>query len=96
MTKIKDEYSKHNDKLKIEITKANSKASLESLKDKDSLAVITRELDDSEEEKFEETEICEDAIAVIVNKNNTLENISSDNISKIYKGEIKKWSDIIK
>ena len=95
MNKLKDEYSKHNDKLKIEITKANTKASLESLKDKDSLAIITRELSDSEEEKYDETEICEDAIAVVVNKNNTLENISSDNVKKIYKGEIKKWSDII-
>ena len=94
--KIKDEYSKHNDKLKIEITKANSKASLESLKDKDSLAVITRELTDSEEEKYEETEICEDAIAIVVNKNNTLENISAEKVKKVYKGEIKKWSDIIK
>lgn len=96
MNKLKDEYSKHNNKLKIEITKANTKASLESLKDKDSLAVITRELTDNEEKKYEETEICEDAIAVVVNKNNTLENISSDNVKKIYKGEAKKWSDIIK
>lgn len=96
ISKIKDEYSKHNDKLKIEITKANSKASLESLKDKDSLAVITRELTDSEEEKYEETEICEDAIAIVVNKNNTLENISAEKVKKVYKGEIKKWSDIIK
>ena len=96
VNKLKDEYSKHNDKLKIEITKANSTASLESLKDKDSLAIITRELSDSEEEKYDETEICEDAIAVVVNKNNTLENISSDNVKKIYKGEITKWSDIIK
>lgn len=96
ITKLKDEYSKHNDKLKIEITKANTKASLESLKDKDSLAIITRDLTDSEEEKYDETEICEDAIAVVVNKNNTLDNISSDNVKKIYKGEIKKWSDIVK
>ena len=96
MSKLRDEYSKHNDKLKIEITKMNTKASLESLKDKDSLAIITRELTDNEEEKFEETEICEDAIAVVVNKNNAIDNISSDKIKKIYKGEIKKWSDVIK
>lgn len=95
ISKIKDEYSKHNDKLKIEIAKMNTKAALESLKDKDCFAVITRELTDKEEEKLDETEICEDAIAVVVNKNNTLDNISSDKIKKIYKGEIKKWSDII-
>ena len=96
ISKLKDEYAKHNDKLKIEITKANAKSALESLKDKDSLAIITRELTDEEEKAYKETEICEDAVAVVVNKNNSLENISSDNIKKIYKGEITKWSDIIK
>ncbi len=35
-----------------------------------------------------------DAIVVIVNKSNPINNITTDNIKKIYSGEITKWSEI--
>ena len=35
-----------------------------------------------------------DGIAVIVNLNNTLDEITSDSVLKIYTGEITKWSEV--
>ncbi|MDD6401741.1 MAG: phosphate ABC transporter substrate-binding protein [Lachnospiraceae bacterium] len=35
-----------------------------------------------------------DGIAVIVDKDNSVTDISSDNLAKIYKGEIKNWSEL--
>jgi phosphate transport system substrate-binding protein len=35
-----------------------------------------------------------DALAVILNKNNPVENITSDNISKVYSGEITNWKQL--
>lgn len=35
-----------------------------------------------------------DGIAIIVDKNNTVKDISSDDLAKIYSGEIKNWSEL--
>ena len=42
----------------------------------------------------EEEAIALDGIAVIVNLNNTLDEITSDSVLKIYTGEITKWSEV--
>lgn len=50
-----------------------------------------------EEEKGKgavENVIALDGIAVIVDKDNTVIDISKDNLTKIYKGEIKNWSEL--
>lgn len=52
----------------------------------------SREIKDSELESVNILNLCKDGIAVIVNKENTLDNITLENLAKIYKGEIKKFS----
>lgn len=94
--KLCEEYKKLNDKLKIEITKENSKDAIDGVDEKDDIAFITRTLSDKEKESHKENTVCEDAIAVVVNKENTLSNITSEQVRSIYKGEITKWSEIIK
>lgn len=50
-----------------------------------------------EEEKasgLNETVLAYDGIAVIVNPENTIENLSMEQIAKIYTGEIKNWSEV--
>lgn len=32
-------------------------------------------------------------MAVVVNKDNTVQNVTSDHLAKIFKGEVKKWPD---
>ncbi len=96
LQKLSEQYSKINSKLKIEITKANSTDSIKALKDKDSLAFTTRPISDSEKKDCKQTAICEEVIAVVVNKKNSIRDITSKQIKGIYKNEIKKWSEIIK
>ena len=55
----------------------------------------SRELKDSEAEKLESYVMALDGIAVIVNSQNPVDDISSDDITRIFTGEVTKWSGII-
>lgn len=58
------------------------------------IGMASRELEDSEKDAgLTSTAIAMDGIAVIVNKDNKLDDISIDNVKKIYTGEITDWSD---
>ena len=54
------------------------------------------EIDAARENGFEPIEfiVANDAIAVIVNPENPIENLSLQQVSKIYKGEIKNWQQV--
>lgn len=54
----------------------------------------SRELKESEEAALTKITVCMDGIAVIVNKENQITNISLENLIKIYKGEIRKFSEM--
>lgn len=57
--------------------------------------MASREVKDSEKEAgLVPTKIAMDGIAVIVNKANELDEIKSEQITGIYKGEITKWSEV--
>lgn len=59
------------------------------------IGLASRDLKDEEKEKgLEQTTIALDGIAVIVNENNPVEDISLDDIAAVYTGEITNWSDI--
>ena len=54
------------------------------------------EIDTARENGFEPIEfiVADDAIAVIVNPDNPVENLSLEQVSKIYKGEINNWMEV--
>ena len=57
--------------------------------------MASRELKDSETAKgVTATKIAMDGIAVIVNKDNSFSELTSDQIRKIYTGETTQWSDL--
>lgn len=57
--------------------------------------MASRELKDSEKEKgASATVIALDGIAVIVNNENPLNNITSEQVKQIYTGETTGWDDI--
>ncbi|MEG0370014.1 MAG: substrate-binding domain-containing protein, partial [Hungatella sp.] len=56
--------------------------------------MASRELKDSETEKgLQATVIAMDGIAVIVNKDSAIEELSSEAVKGIYTGEITDWAD---
>ena len=56
----------------------------------------SRELKDDEASELEATVIATDGIAVIVNKANTADELSADQVKSIFTGETTSWSDITK
>ncbi|MEG0108770.1 MAG: substrate-binding domain-containing protein, partial [Lachnospiraceae bacterium] len=61
------------------------------------IGMASRELQDSEtKEGLKSTAIAIDGIAVIVNKNSTLDKLSSEQVKTIFKGEALTWDEVIK
>jgi len=58
--------------------------------------IKTEEIEAAKENGFEPIEfiVADDAIAVIVNPENPVDNLSLEQVSKIYKGELTNWSEV--
>ena len=54
----------------------------------------SREPKDSEAAELASTQIAMDGIAVVVNNENTLDDITSEQIKSIYLGETTDWADV--
>jgi len=93
---LADKYNEENAQIKIDIQGVGSTAGIKAVYDGTcDIGISSRKL--KEEEKawnLTETLIALDGIAVVVNPNNKVENLSSEQISKIFKGEIKNWSEL--
>ena len=59
--------------------------------------MASRDLKDEETAKgVKSTEIARDGIAVIVNNDNDLEELTSDQVKSIFTGDITDWDDVTK
>ncbi|MEG2583790.1 MAG: substrate-binding domain-containing protein, partial [Oscillospiraceae bacterium] len=58
------------------------------------IGMASRDLKDSEKEALTATAIALDGIVIIVNPANELNEITSENIKKIFKGDITTWGEI--
>ena len=96
MEVLADEYKKLNDGVTIEIQQTGSGAGIQStIEGVCDIGMASRALEDEEAaEGLESQEIALDGIAVIVNNNNTAEDITMEQIMKIYTGEITAWSEL--
>ncbi len=96
MEKLKEAYNKINADLNIEVQQSDSSTGVSSaLEGAADIGMASRELKDEEISKGAKgTAIALDGIAVIVNKANAIEDITSEMVQKIYTGEITKWEDI--
>ena len=57
--------------------------------------MASRELKDDEAKDLDNQVIATDGIAVIVNKNNTTDELSSDQVKAIYTGEALTWDEAL-
>lgn len=96
MEKLKEAYVKLNPNVTIDVQQSDSTSGMTGTKDGVyDIGMASRELKDSEKEAgLVPTVIAMDGIAVIVNKDNAVDNITSEQILKIYTGEITLWSEV--
>lgn len=94
--KLKEEYIALNPDVTIEITYSGSGAGIKDVTEgKVDIGMSSRELKDSEKETLTGTQFALDGIAVVVNVENPLDELTSEQITAIFTGESRNWSDVI-
>lgn len=96
MEKLKEAYVKVNPDVTIDVQQNDSssgmKGAIDGIYD---IGMASRDVKDSEKEAgLNSIKIALDGIAVIVNKDNALDAITSEQIKNIYTGSLAKWSEI--
>lgn len=96
MEKLAEGYKALNPEITIEVQQSDSTTGMTSAAEGVSdIGMASRELKDSElEGGLTPTVIAMDGIAVIVNNDSPVENLTSENVKAIFTGEVTDWSEI--
>ena len=96
MEKLAEAYQEINPDVTIEVNQSDSTTGVTSaIEGACDLGMASRDLKDSEtSEGAQATVIATDGIAVIVNNESTVEDLTSDQVKQIFTGEITSWSEI--
>ena len=95
MNVLADAYKAKNPDVTIEIQESGSSAGIQSaIEGATEIGMSSRELKDEEASELTSKQIAMDGIAVIVNNSNSISNLTSEQIQKIYTGEITDWADV--
>lgn len=95
MEKLVEAYLALNDKATIEIQMSDSTAGMTGAIDGTcDIGMASRELKESEAAELNGTVIAMDGIAVVVNNESDVQNLTSEQVRAIYTGEIEDWADV--
>ena len=96
MEKLKEAYNALNPDVTIEVQQSDSTTGVTSaVEGVCDIGMASRELKDSELEKgVSGTVIAMDGIAVIVNNESPVEELTSENVKAIFTGEVTDWADV--
>lgn len=96
MEKLKEAYAEFNPDATIEVQQNDSSSGISAAASGTcDIGMSSRELKDSEKSQgLTPLRIAMDGIAVIVNKANTVEDLTSDQIKSIFTGETTDWADL--
>lgn len=94
MTKLKEAYASVNPDVSVDVQQSDSTTGVTSTQEGIcDIGMASRELKESETGVVS-TVMAMDGIAVIVNKDNSVEELSLDQVKQIYTGEITDWSSL--
>ena len=99
MEKLKEAYEKANGgKITVEVQQSDSTTGITSAAEGIcDIGMASRELKDEETtENLTATEIARDGIAVVVNNDNDIDELTSDQVKAIFTGETTDWEDLDK
>lgn len=95
MEVLVEEYTALNPDVKIDVTSNGSSAGMTAAMDGTAdIGMASRELKEEEAAELESTAIAVDGIAVIVNKENEIENLTLDQVRQIFTGEVTEWEEV--
>ncbi len=95
MENLVDAYKAHNPGFKADIQATGSSAGMTAaMEGAVEIGMASRELKDKEKEALTSEVIAMDGIAVIVNNENSIQDISMDNIRQIFTGELRNWEEV--
>ena len=95
MEKLAEAYMAANTGVEIEIQTSDSTTGMTSaMEGSCEIGMASRELKEAEAAELESTAIAMDGIAVIVNNENPVENLSLEQIGAIYTGETTVWNEL--
>lgn len=93
--KMAEDYKRFNPNVVIKITATDSSDGLNSaIRGECDFAMSSRELADYENELLDKKAVARDGIAVIVNTENPVDDLSEKQIKQIYENHAEKWSDL--
>ena len=97
MEKLIEAYALLNAGVTLELQTSDSTAGMTAAIDGNcDIGMASRALSEKESQILTPTQIAIDGIAVIVNKENPLDDIAKDTVKNIYVGDTVKWNEIIK
>lgn len=97
MEKLIEGYKAINSKAEIELQTTDSTTGITSAIDGSyDIGMASRELKDEEASKLTGQVIATDGIAVVVNNDSTVDELTSDNVKAIYTGEALTWDEVVK
>lgn len=95
MEKLGEAYEAMNSNVSISIQTTDSSSGMNAAKEGTcDIGMASRELKDSEKEILTGTQIAMDGIAVIVNKANTTDNLTIDQLASIFNGSTTTWDKV--
>ena len=98
MEKLKEAYMALNPDVTVEVQQSDSTTGMTSTIDGAyDIGMASRELKDEEKDLgLTATVIARDGIAIIVNKDNDIDELTSDQVKSVYTGETTTWEDLAK
>lgn len=96
MEKLMEAYKKVNTGADVELQESDSTTGMKNAIAKTcDIGMASRDLKDSETSAgLKATVIAKDGISVVVNKENSIDNLTKDQVNNIYRGKITTWSEV--
>lgn len=92
---LSEAYMEENSGVKVTYNPTGSGAGIQAVSEgRCDIGLSSRDLKDDEKSTLEGTVVAIDGIAIIVNPQNSAEDLTVEQIGKIYKGEITNWSEV--
>ena len=92
---LSEAYMEDNKNVKVTYNPTGSGSGIQAVSEgRCDIGLSSRDLKDEEKQTLEGTVVAIDGIAIIVNPQNKIEDLSVDQIAKIYTGEVTNWSEV--